>query len=51
MGSKRDLERRFEDLREQDDEPKSLDLLILEEFCGDGQGVDREDGREAENDE
>lgn len=51
MGSKRELKKRFEDLREQDGEPKSLDLLILEEFCGDGQGVDREDDREAENGE
>ena len=47
MGSKRDLENRLEDLREQDGEPKSLAELILEEFCGDAQGVDRE----GENDE
>lgn len=42
MGSKRDLENRFAELREEDGEPKSLDLLILEEFGGDGQGDDRE---------
>ena len=34
MTNKRNLENRLEDLREQDGESKSLDVLILEEFCG-----------------